>query len=57
MALVNEKRQKEMERQQKAVEKQQRESMLDNMMRSGGMQDAHREALRRMQAKANRSAS
>lgn len=56
-ALMNERRQKELEKQQRAMIAQQRESMMDNMMRSGEMLDAHREAMRRMQAKANRNAS
>jgi hypothetical protein len=32
----------------------QRASKLDSMMRSGHMLDAHREAMRKMQEKANR---
>lgn len=56
-ALINERRQKEMERQQRAATQQQRASQLDSMMRSGQMLDAHREAMRKMQANANRHAS
>lgn len=57
MGLMSDKRQKEMEKQQQAILAQQRESMMGNMMRSSGMLDAHREAMRRMQAKANKNAS
>jgi hypothetical protein len=56
-ALINEKRQKEAEQREQAMKTQQRESMLGNMMRNGDMLDAHREAMRRMQAKANRNVS
>ncbi|KAH7378487.1 hypothetical protein DE146DRAFT_321257 [Phaeosphaeria sp. MPI-PUGE-AT-0046c] len=56
-ALINERRQKEAERQQRAATQQQRASQLDSMMRSGHMLDAHREAMRKMQANANRHAS
>lgn len=55
-ALMDEKRRKEMRDQQRAIAAQQRESMLGNMMRSGEMLDAHREAMRRMQAAANKKA-
>jgi hypothetical protein len=57
MALINERRQKELEKQQQEMAAQQRESVMGNMMRSNQMLDAHREAMRRMQAKANRNAS
>jgi hypothetical protein len=50
-ALLNERRQKEMEKQQREVMQQQRASQLDSMMRSGHMLDAHREAMRKMQSK------
>ncbi|KAI4929035.1 hypothetical protein J4E85_005659 [Alternaria conjuncta] len=53
-ALLMERRQKEMERQQREVMQQQRASQMDSMMRSGQMMDAHREAMRKMQANANR---
>ncbi|KAJ4379238.1 hypothetical protein N0V86_005283 [Didymella sp. IMI 355093] len=56
-ALLNERRQKEMERQQRESIQQQRASMMDNMMRSGQMLDAHREAMRKMQANANKRAA
>lgn len=56
-ALINERRQKEMERQQRAATQQQRASQMDSMMRSGHMLDAHKEAMRKMQANANRHAS
>lgn len=56
VALVNAKRQKEMEQQQQTMVAQQRESMRHTMMRSNEMLDAHREAMRRMQAAANKHA-
>lgn len=52
-AMMNATRQKEMEQQQQAAMAYQRESMRDNMMRSSSMLDAHRDAMRRMQAAAN----
>ncbi|KAF1832797.1 hypothetical protein BDW02DRAFT_410562 [Decorospora gaudefroyi] len=54
MALINERRQKEMEKQQREMMQQQRASQMDSMMRSGAMMDAHREAMRKMQANANK---
>jgi hypothetical protein len=57
VALMNEKRQTALEKQQHESTKQQRASMMDSMMRSGHMLDAHREAMRKMQANANRNAS
>lgn len=54
MALINERKQKEMEKQQRESIQQQRTSMMDSMMRSGHMLDAHREAMRKMQANANK---
>jgi hypothetical protein len=57
IALLNERRQKEVEKQQREAVQQQRASMLDSMMRSGHMLDAHREAMRKMQANANRKVS
>lgn len=56
-ALLNDRRQKEVERQQREAVQQQRASMMDNMMRSGQMLDAHREAMRKMQANANKRAA
>ena len=56
-ALLNERRQKEVERQQRESVQQQRASMMDSMMRSGQMLDAHREAMRKMQANANKRAA
>ncbi|KAF2750419.1 hypothetical protein M011DRAFT_474863 [Sporormia fimetaria CBS 119925] len=56
-ALMQEKRQMEMQREEKALRAQQRESLLESRMRSGEMLDAHREAMRRLQAKANRHVS
>lgn len=55
-ALLNERRQKEMEKQQREQVQRQRASQMDTMMRSGQMLDAHREAMRRMQANANKHA-
>jgi hypothetical protein len=57
VALLNERRQKEAEKQQREAKQQQRASQLDSMMRSGHMLDAHREAMRKMQANATRNAS
>jgi len=56
IAMMQAKQQREMEKQQQAAASQQRQSMRDHMMRSSQMQDAHREAMRRMQASANRNA-
>lgn len=56
-ALLNDRRQKEVERQQREAIQQQRASMMDNMMRSGQMLEAHREAMRKMQANANKRAA
>ncbi len=53
-ALLNERRQKEMEKQQREQVQRQRASQMDSMMRSGQMLDAHREAMRRMQANVNK---
>jgi hypothetical protein len=55
-ALLNAKRQAEMEKQQHAQAAQHRESMLQNRMRSGEMLGAHRDAMRRIQAAANKNA-
>lgn len=57
VALLNERRQKELEKQQREASQQQRASMMDSMMRSGQMLDAHREAMRKMQRDAMRRAS
>lgn len=51
-ALLMERRQKELEKQQRDMMQQQRASQMDSMMRSGQMMDAHREAMRKMQANA-----
>ncbi|KAH6622277.1 hypothetical protein C7974DRAFT_457328 [Boeremia exigua] len=56
-ALLNDRRQKELDRQQREAAQQQRASLMDNMMRSGQMLDAHREAMRKMQANANKRAA
>lgn len=56
-ALLNERRQKEADRQQREAAQQQRASLMDSMMRSGQMLDAHREAMRKMQANANKRAA
>lgn len=53
-AMMNVKRNKDVEKEQQAMAAQQRESMMINMMRSNEMLDAHREAMRRMQANANK---
>ncbi|KAF2012488.1 hypothetical protein BU24DRAFT_252946 [Aaosphaeria arxii CBS 175.79] len=57
MALMNEQRALALREQQEAVAAQQLQSQRQNMMRTGTMLDAHREAMRKMQAAANRSAS
>ncbi|KAJ4988722.1 hypothetical protein SVAN01_05855 [Stagonosporopsis vannaccii] len=56
-ALLQDRRQKELDRQQREAAQQQRASMMDNMMRSGQMLDAHRDAMRKMQANANKRAA
>lgn len=56
-ALLNERQQKEMDRKRRESAQQQRASMMDSMMRSGQMLDAHREAMRKMQANANKRAA
>jgi hypothetical protein len=53
-AVLNAKRQKEMEQQHQAMVAQQRDSMRQSMMRNSGMQDAHREAMRKLQAAASK---
>lgn len=53
--MMEAKRQKELEQQQQAAVAQHRESMRHNMMRSSEMLDAHREAMRRMQASAKKA--
>jgi hypothetical protein len=53
-AMLNERRNKEMEKQKRELAKQQRESLMDMQMRSGAMLEAHRDAMRRMQASANK---
>lgn len=53
-ALLNERRQRELKKQQREASQQQRASQMDSMMRSGQMLDAHREAMRKMQADANK---
>ncbi len=53
-ALMSERRQKELEKQQWEMMQQQRASQMESMMRSGQMQDAHREAMRKLQANANK---
>jgi len=57
IARLEQLRQKEMEKQQMVAAKEQRDAMVDNMMRSGEMLEAHREAMRRLQGRANRNAS
>ncbi|KAF2680679.1 hypothetical protein K458DRAFT_434256 [Lentithecium fluviatile CBS 122367] len=55
-AALNAKRQKEVEQQHQVMVAQQRESMRQTMMRNNDMLDAHREAMRKMQAAANKRA-
>ncbi|KAF2811496.1 uncharacterized protein BDZ99DRAFT_276369 [Mytilinidion resinicola] len=56
MTMIRERKQHEMEKQQQAMAANARDTMFDSMMRRGDMLDAHREALRRMQASANKNA-
>jgi hypothetical protein len=56
-ALLNARRQKEMERKRRESDQQQRASMMESMMRNPQMLDAHREAMRKMQSNATRNAS
>jgi hypothetical protein len=53
-AMLTERRKKEMEKQKRDTAKQQRESIMETQMRSGAMLEAHRDAMRRMQASANK---
>ncbi|KAF1915728.1 hypothetical protein BDU57DRAFT_452279 [Ampelomyces quisqualis] len=53
-ALINERRQREADKQKRESRQQQRASQMDSMMRSGHMLEAHREAMRKMQANANK---
>ncbi|ORY17662.1 hypothetical protein BCR34DRAFT_23313 [Clohesyomyces aquaticus] len=55
-AMISDARQKEMEKQQQAMASTYRDTMMGNMMRSGQMQEAHREAMRRLQANASKNA-
>jgi hypothetical protein len=55
-AALNAKRQEETEKQHQSMVAQQRESIRQSMMRNNGMLDAHREAMRKMQAAANKHA-
>lgn len=55
LAKINNIRQKEMEKQQQAAATNYRDAMVDNMMRSDEMLEAHREAMRRLQANANKN--
>ncbi|KAF2176773.1 hypothetical protein K469DRAFT_397055 [Zopfia rhizophila CBS 207.26] len=54
-AMISDIRQKELEKQHQEIAATYRDAMMDNMMRSGEMLDAHREAMRRMQANANKN--
>ncbi|SLM41281.1 Domain of unknown function DUF4203 [Lasallia pustulata] len=53
--LMNEKHQLGLNRQQRAVSASYRDSMMDQAMRSSEMLDVHREAMRKMQAAANKN--
>jgi hypothetical protein len=53
-AMLTERRKKEIEKQKRDMAKQQRESIMETQMRSGAMLEAHRDAMRRMQASANK---
>jgi hypothetical protein len=54
-AMINDRKQKEMEKQQQAMAATYRDTVFDNMMRRGDMLDLHKEAMRRMQAAANKN--
>lgn len=56
IAMINDRKQKEMEKQQQAMAATYRDTVFDNMMRRGDMLDLHKEAMRRMQAAANKNA-
>ena len=53
-SMLSERRQAEWEVQRKQAERAQRQSTIDAAMRSGQLHSAHRDALSRMQAKANK---
>ena len=53
--LMNEKYRLGLDRKQKAITASYRDSMIDQAMRSGDMLDVHREAMRKMQAAANKN--
>ncbi|GAB1744173.1 hypothetical protein NU219Hw_g1329t1 [Hortaea werneckii] len=54
LAMVNERRQTLMHNQAQEARREQRQSAMDLAMRSGQLNDAHRDRLRKMQAQANR---
>ena len=56
IAMINDRKQKEMEKQQQVMAATYRDTVFDNMMRRGDMLDLHKEAMRRMQAAANKNA-
>lgn len=56
IAMINERKQKEMEKQQQVIAATYRDTVFDSMMRRGDMLDLHKEAMRRMQAAANKNA-
>jgi len=56
IAMINDRKQKEMEKQQQAMAATYRDTVFDDMMRRGDMLDLHKEAMRRMQAAANKNA-
>jgi len=55
-AMLNDRRQQQAAEQQKTMAANYRDSVFDSMMRRGDMLDLHKEAMRRMQASANRHA-
>lgn len=54
LAMVNERRQVQMQSQMQEEEREKRQSAMDMAMRSGQLHNAHRDRLRRMQAEANK---
>lgn len=55
-AMLNDRRQQQVADQQRTMAANHRDSVFDSMMRRGDMLDLHKEAMRRMQASANRHA-
>ena len=52
--MMMERQQNKLGKQHKEVEKAARDTMIDSAMRRGNMMEAHKQAIRRMQASANK---